>query len=334
MTRKTSYLATAAALAVFGLGVAPAFAQSGAEFFNGKTVNYIVATDPGGGYDTNGRLVAQFMQKHLPGSTFVVRNMPGAGHLIATNYIFASEPDGLTLGTFNTGLIYAQLVADQGVKFDLTEMSWIGKVASDPRVLLVSKDAGIGGLEDLQNSETRLKFAAAGVGSASTVESTLLISSLNLPIDLITGYDGNDGLLAMRRGEVQGTLGARSSLEPFVAEGHGYFLAQIGGSTIDVPQLSSMVSDPLALQAIALVESQGNISRLTAAPPGVPEDRLQALRDAYTAAVSDPEFLERAVALGLPIDPLIGEDVGVAVAKALDQTPEVIEYLKSSLEED
>ena len=80
------------------------------DFFNGKTVNYIVATDPGGGYDTNGRLVAEFMQKHLPGSTFVVQNMPGAGHLIGANYIYASEPDGLTIGTFNTGLIYSQLV--------------------------------------------------------------------------------------------------------------------------------------------------------------------------------------------------------------------------------
>ena len=78
--------------------------QEGAAFFDGKTVTYIVATAPGGGYDTNGRLVAEYMQKHLPGSTFIVQNMPGAGHLIGTNYIYASEPDGLTIGTFNTGL--------------------------------------------------------------------------------------------------------------------------------------------------------------------------------------------------------------------------------------
>ena len=90
-----------------------AVAQTGADFFNGKTVNYIVATDAGGGYDVNGRLVAEFMQKHLPGSTFVVRNMPGAGHIVGTNYVNASTPDGLTIGTFNTGLIYSQLVGNR-----------------------------------------------------------------------------------------------------------------------------------------------------------------------------------------------------------------------------
>ena len=104
----------------------PAHAQSGAAFFKDKTVNYIVATAPGGGYDTYGRLVAEYMQKYLPGSTFVVKNVPGAGHLVGTNSIYASRPDGLTIGTFNTGLIYNQLVGLEGVRFDLTKMSWIG----------------------------------------------------------------------------------------------------------------------------------------------------------------------------------------------------------------
>src|SRR5687768_8376095 len=112
-------------------------AQTGAEFFKGKTVNYIVATAPGGGYDVTGRLVAEYMQKYLPGSTFVVRNLPGAGHIVGTNTIFASRPDGLTIGTFNTGLIYNQLVGLPGMKFDLTKMSWIGKATTDPRVMAI-----------------------------------------------------------------------------------------------------------------------------------------------------------------------------------------------------
>src|SRR5687768_1407346 len=111
-------------------------AQTGAEFFKGKTVNYIVATAPGGGYDVAGRLVAEYMQKYLPGSTFVVKNLPGAGHIVGTNTIYASKPDGLTIGTFNTGLIYNQLINADGVKFDLSKMSWIGKVSSEPRVLV------------------------------------------------------------------------------------------------------------------------------------------------------------------------------------------------------
>src|SRR6187399_2887180 len=101
--------------AVMVLATGTAQAQTGADFFKGKTVTYIVSTGPGGGYDLYGRLVAEFMQKYLPGSTFVVKHLPGAGHLVGTNTIYASKPDGLTIGTFNTGLIYNQLIGLDGV---------------------------------------------------------------------------------------------------------------------------------------------------------------------------------------------------------------------------
>lgn len=331
MTRLFNRTAIAGIAALIVLWSGAASAQSGAEFFNGKTVNYIVATDPGGGYDTNGRLVAEFMQKHLPGSTFVVQNMPGAGHLVGTNYIYASDPDGLTFGTFNTGLIYSQLAGKEGIKFDLAKMSWIGKVASDPRVIVVSKESGIESFEQLKGLKDPIKFAAAGVGSASTIEATMLINTLGLPIQVITGYNGSDDQLAMRRGEVQGIVGSRSTFQQFVDEGHGKFIAQIGGSETDVPQLSSMVDNAEAQKAIALVESQSNISRLTAGPAGIPADRLAALRDAYKAATSDPEFLKKAESLGLPVDPLVGDEVGAAVAKAMDQSPDMVAFLKEAL---
>ena len=332
MNNLTHRMLAVGAVIALGCWAGAASAQEGAEFFNGKTVNYIVATDPGGGYDTNGRLVAEFMQKHLPGSTFVVQNMPGAGHLIGTNYIYASEPDGLTFGTFNTGLIYSQLAGKEGIKFDLAKMSWIGKVASDPRVIVVSKQSGIESFDQLKSLKEPIKFAAAGVGSASTIEATMLINTQHLPIQVITGYNGDEDQLAMRRGEVQGIIGSRSTFQQFVDEGQGKFIAQIGGSETDVPQLSSMVDSEDGRKAIALVESQSNISRLTAGPAGIPEDRLAALREAYRAATSDPEFLKKAESLGLPVDPLVGDDVGAAVAKAMDQTPEMVAFLKEALE--
>src|ERR1700754_1175642 len=132
VSRVAAYLSLASGLIASSIAT-PALAEGGADYFKGKTVTYIVSTAPGGGYDLYGRLVAEYMQRYLPGSTFVVRNLPGAGHLVGTNTIFASRADGLTIGTFNTGLIYNQLVGLDGVKFDLTKMSWIGKAASDPR---------------------------------------------------------------------------------------------------------------------------------------------------------------------------------------------------------
>src|SRR5687767_10325986 len=104
---KLSRLSAAAFTAFLALSL-PATAQTGAEFYKGKTVTYIASTSPGGGYDTYARLVAEYLQKHLPGSTVVIKNVPGAGHIIGANTIYASPPDGLTIGIFNTGLILNQ----------------------------------------------------------------------------------------------------------------------------------------------------------------------------------------------------------------------------------
>ena len=310
----------------------PTLAQQGAEFYKGKTVTYVVATAPGGNYDLTGRLVAEYMQKYLPGSTFVVRNMPGAGHLIGTNAIYASKPDGLTIGTFNTGLIYNQLIGLDGVKFDLTKMSWIGKASSDPRTIVIAEQSPIKTFEELRSRKEPVNFSSAGVGSASFVETTMLTNSLKLPIRVLTGYSGNDDELAMRRGEIVGALGSRSTFEQFVKNGYARRIVQIGGKQTDVPQLRDLVTDPSAKQLVALVQSQGDISRLTAGPPGIPDDRLQALRAAYRKAMEDPELRAKAERLATEIDPAYGDDVLAMVKEALNQKPEVVALLKAALE--
>ena len=147
-----------AALAAFSLA-GPAVAQSGAEFYKGKTVTYIVATSPGGGYDTYGRLVAEYMQKYLPGSTFVVRNMPGAGHLVGTNAIYASKPDGLEMLPYGVDMCYAD-----GVRFDLSKMSWVGKAASESRIVAVAAQSPIKTWQDLVSLKDPVNFAVAGPG--------------------------------------------------------------------------------------------------------------------------------------------------------------------------
>jgi tripartite-type tricarboxylate transporter receptor subunit TctC len=310
---------------------APAGAQQGADFYKGKTVTYIVATAPGGGYDTYGRLVAEYMQKYLPGSTFVVRNMPGAGHVIGANAIYASRPDGLTIGTFNTGLIYNQLIGLEGVRFDLTKMSWIGKAASDPRVIVIAEQAPIKSFEELRSQTTPVTMATAGVGSASYVETVMLTNALRLPAKVVTGYNGNEDQLAMRRGEVQGSIASRSTYEQFVNNGFARFIAQIGGSETDVPQLGALVTDPAAKRLVALIQSQGDIARLTAGPPGIPSDRLETLRTAYRKAMEDEELQEKAAKVERPVEPAYGEDVAKAVAEALNQTPETVATLKTAM---
>jgi tripartite-type tricarboxylate transporter receptor subunit TctC len=319
-------------LAAVVLASGTSHAQTGADFFKGKTVTYIVSTAPGGGYDLYGRLVAEYMQKYLPGSTFVVKNVPGAGHLIGANTIYASKPDGLTLGTFNTGLIYNQLINTDGVKFDLTKMSWIGKAASEPRVFVIGSQSPIKTFADLQAQKEPVNFATSGVGSSNYVEINSLTNVLKLPVKILTGYNGNDDQLAMRRGEVAGGMGSRSSFEQFVKNGYGRFIAQIGGSEKDVPQLKTMIKDPDGQAIVALIQSQGDLARLTAGPPGIPKDRLDALRAAYKSAMEDKELQAKADKLERPVDPAYGDDVLTLVKAALNQKPEMIALLKSALE--
>jgi tripartite-type tricarboxylate transporter receptor subunit TctC len=327
----TSYFAGALTAAVLVAGPALA-AETGADFFKGKTVTYIVSTGPGGGYDLYGRLVAEYMQKYLPGSTFIVKNVPGAGHMIGANTIYASKPDGLTIGTFVTGLIYNQLIKADGVRYDLTKMSWVGKAASEPRAFVIAAQTPIKTFDELRHYKDMLKFASSGIGSSSYVEINSLTNILKLPVTVVTGYNGNDDQLAMRRGETNGGLGSRSSLEQFVKNGYGRFIAQIGGKETDLPQLKDLIQDPDGQSIVALIQSQGDIARLTAGPPNIPADRIAALREAYKQAMEDKELQAKAEKLDRPVDPAYGDDVLALIKEALNQKPEVIAVLKAALE--
>jgi tripartite-type tricarboxylate transporter receptor subunit TctC len=331
MSRSSRLLTLAGALIASAMSAAPASAQSGADFFKGKTITYIVATSPGGGYDTYGRLVAEYMQRYLPGSIVMVRNMPGAGHMIGTNAIFAAKPDGLTIGTFNTGLIYNQLIRQSGVRFDLERMSWVGKAANDARVVAIAQQSPIKTYRDLIEQKLPVTFAAAGIGSAAYVETVMLTSALKLPIKILTGYNGNDDMLAMRRGEVVGTISARSTWDPFVRNGYARYIAQIGGDQKDVPQLAALVTDPGAKALIALIQTQCDVARLTAGPPDIPPDRLAALRTAFRMAMEDKELLAKTEKLGLPIEPAYGDTVVQMVKDALNQSPETVALLAEAL---
>lgn len=327
MAQRTALIAACLALQALG----PAVADEGPAFYKGRSVTYIISAGAGGGYDMYGRLVAEFMQRNLPGSTFVVRNMAGAGHLIGANALYASKPDGLTIGSFSTGLIYNQISQNSAVRFDLARMSWIGKAASEPRVVLIAAHAPVNTFPELMARKEPLKFAASGLGSASYLEMLMLMNAINMPLRILTGYSGNADQLAMRRGEIDGTIGSRSSVQQFVNNGYGRLVAQIGGAEKDTPQLETFVADPRALALISLIRSQGDIARLTAGPPDIPRDRKDALIDAYRKAMNDPDLQGRAEKFGFPVDPAYGDDVLRIVKAALDQPEETRRLLAESL---
>jgi tripartite-type tricarboxylate transporter receptor subunit TctC len=240
----------------------------------------------------------------------------------------------LTLGTFNTGLIYTQIAGHRGIKFDLNNMSWIGKAATDPRVLVVASQTSIKTFADIANSKEILNFATSGPGGANYVEILGLTATLKLPIKMLSGYNGTEDQLAMRRGEIAGSIASRSAYDQFVKNGYGRYIAQFGGLEKDLPQMSDMVKDEDAVRLVNLISVQGSIARLTAAPPGTPAPQLNALRAAFKKSMEDPDLRERANKASMPIEPLFGEDVAKAVSTALKQSPRVVELLKEAFNKD
>lgn len=335
MTKTTKYKTGKLCFALAGLAaLAPgaANAASGADLFKGKTVTYIVATAAGGGYDGYGRLSARYMEKHLPGSTFVVVNRPGAGHLIGTNLIYAAKPDGLTLGTFNMGVMYSQLVGLKAAQFDLGKMSWIGKAATDKRVIMVGVNTPYKNFQDLRNAKKPVPFAVSGVGSAAYTELRLLANVFDLNIKMLPGYSGNDDDMAIMRGEVVGKMGAMTGQGGMVRDGRGRFILQVGGAKEtgygEMSYGKDVAETPEQKAVMKLIASQGEMMRVTAGPPGIPADKLKALRTAYREAFTDPELLADAKKLHYVIDPAVGEDMEKIIHEALDQPPKIVAMLK------
>ena len=294
-------------------------------YFAGKTITYLVATKPGGGYDSYARLIAEHMEKYLD-VRIVIKNIPGAGHIVGTNLLYIAKPDGLTIGTFNTGLIYAQLLQSPGIKFDLRNMSWIGKAASDPRVIVVSKASAITSINDLRQAKAPILFGASGVGSAGYNEVVFLIRALGIEAKVIPGFTGNDAQMSMMRGEITGTMSSYSSLRPFVDNNYGSFIGHIGGEDIFDDKLqaaSKLVVDEDGHKLFALVDALSRLGRLTAAPPNIPADRLHILRQAYLLALKDPALLQRAESLNIPIKPMNGETVTNFIHNILQQSDDL-----------
>lgn len=315
---------------------ATAAPQADLEFYKGKTVTFIVATSAGGGYDTYARAVAPYIQKNLPGSTVIVKNSPGAGHIIGANEVFAAKPDGLTFGTFNTALIFSQIVGTPGIQFDLTKFTWIAKMASDNRVFLVGTKTPYKTFDDAVKSSqaTPLVLSSAGISSAANIDALLLSQATGMKVKMIAGYTGNDSDLAILRGEVEGEMGSASSLAHFVDSGDGRILLQVGMKKDPSLGTAPLLSDvaPANKKAIAdLILVDASIGRLVAAPPGVPEPRRLALVQAFQKAMVDPEFVANMQKQKLPVDPSFGDEVGNLIKSSLNQTPEELTNLKTIL---
>jgi tripartite-type tricarboxylate transporter receptor subunit TctC len=316
-------------LAVFALSVFTSQAIA-KPFYEGKTLTLIVTTKPGGGYDFYARLVGKYMQKYLPGSTIIVKNVPGAGHVIGCNTIYHAKPDGLTFGTFNRALGLSQAVGMKGIKFDQAKMSWIGIANTELFAFIASNE--FKDIDAVMKAD-KFRLTSEGIGAINYLAPKLFAYMAGLDnFSVGTGYGGSEFQLAIMRGEADGAFGSWTSWQKFVKEGNGHPVMFIGrkkpAGYENVPLIQEVVTEEKHRPTINLMIAINALGRPYAGPPGIPADRLQILREAFQKACNDPELIALAEKTSHPIDYVDGETAATFAKDILGVPPDVLAQVK------
>lgn len=291
-------------------------AQPVADFYKGKTISISIGSSAGGGYDTHARLVARHIGGFIPGTpTFIVQNMPGGQGFTQANFLYNLAPkDGTAMGMLQRLLLTAPYLKPQAVKYDGAKFNWIGSLSGERNVGFVWHTAPQKTIEDVRRQET-----IVGQSGNSVMMVNMYNQVLGTKFKIIRGYPGtNDVILAMQRGEVQG-LGSYSwsnvpAKNPeWIKDKLITVLFQSGTTRApelpDVPLVSELVIGEQNRQILELWTAADAIARPLAMTPGVPADRVAAMRTAFSAMVVDGGYLADAKKSGLDIDAQPGSEI-------------------------
>src|SRR5215831_6009998 len=337
-----SILIAACALAATTMLVACARAQDAGSFFAGKTVRIVVGFSPGGGYDIYARELGRYLGRHIPGNpSVVVQNMAGAGSLKAVNFLFNAAPrDGTLLATFARGIVFEPLIGHlDGAQFEAPKFNWIGSISDEVSVCAINASRGIATWQDMLTMKTVI--GASGAGADSDVFPIVLRNLFHLPMRIVSGYPGGaDVNLAMERGEIDGRCGW--SWTSILSRNRGWLndkririTLQIALSKHedlpDVPLITDLVSEPRQVAALRLIVSRQGVARPFAAPPEVPPERIEALREAFDSTMRDPDFLAEMRSQSLEVRPLGGAAVQGLMRNVYASPPDVVKLAREIL---
>lgn len=319
----------------------PALAQSVADFYKGKQVTLIVGAASGGGYDALARLLARHIGNHIPGNpNVIVQNMPGAGSLQATNHLYNIAPkDGTVFGLVQRDMLVAKAMNAPGIRFEIEKFNWIGNMASEIGIVVAWHASPLKTTDDLFKTE----MIVGGTGTTIDTETSprLMNSLIGTKFRIVSGYTGTtEVLLAMERGEVMG-LGdwslsnIRSRNPQMLQEGKIRLLMQTALKKApdlpNVPLVLDFVKNAEDRQVMEAFLSQKAVARPVLAPPGIPADRVQALRAAFMAMAADPEFIKDADRSRLEVSPTSGEEVEKVIAGIGRVPPNVMDRLRAAI---
>ncbi len=304
-------------------------ADAAVPYYQGKVLTIIVGYGPGGGYDRVARLMAKYLPKYIPGKpAVVVENVPGAGSLIGANHIYnKAQPDGFTIGTFNRGLPFAQLLKEQGARFDMKKFAWIGSAANEGTILAIRSDLPAKTIQDLLKSKTPLIIGATGPTDTTTQYARMLEETLGLKIKIINYQSSADIMLAIERKEADARCGSFTSIRPFIDRGlvravlRGR-LAEEGDEKLPVDE--DLTSNPKYKTLLGMRSAPDRIGRPFVAPPGTPAEPLKILRDAFAKAIADPELKAEAKKMELSLDYTPADEVLKVLNTVFSQPPDVV----------
>jgi tripartite-type tricarboxylate transporter receptor subunit TctC len=311
----------------------PLAAQS--DFFSGKTILLYVGFSPGGGVDGEARIAARHLSRFIPGNpTILVKNMPGAGGIVLANHLFKGvEADGLTLAMpGRSGFLLSNIVKDKNVAFDLAKFAYIGGAGSTNSILWLRKDSGIADVAQLKAAKREIILGAWSARSQNAIVPKVLRQYEGWPFKVVHGYPGtNEVILAIERGEVDGLYSHQGSV-PAHMVGNGTLIpiVQTFEEFPNVPTIASLITNPKEKALLDLLSAPSRIGLPLLAPPGIPADRLEILRQSYALMVKDKEYVEEAEKRGLPMgQPINGEELQKLIAQTLSSVPDDVlqEYL-------
>ena len=311
-----------------------------ADFYRGKQIQLRIGFPPGSGYDLAGRLVAPHLGKYIPGNPgIVVQNVEGAGSLTLTNQLYnTAARDGTVIGLISNAAPTTPFLSPETAHFDVSKFNWIGSNAPEVDVVLVTGASPIRTIEDLFSKETIV--GASGVGGALYDMPIVMNALMGTKFKLISGYSGSGQVtLAMTRGELhgQGGMGWTSIKSHNLADvkrGDLRVIAQYGlkkhPDLPDVP-LFDLPKDETDKQALLLRYARMSYGRPLLMPPGVPAERVKAIRTAFLAAMKDPGLLADADRAGMDIEPVSGEELTELTAEVMKTTPAAAARLRQIL---
>jgi tripartite-type tricarboxylate transporter receptor subunit TctC len=322
------------------LGAASAArAQSVADFYRGKTLNMLVGVGVGGEFDLLTRLLAKYIGRHIPGNpSTVTQNMVGASGLKVLNYVYSQAPrDGTSIVLVQPALPAAQAVGLPGIQYEAEKLRWLGTIAPSVETMVVWHTTGVKTVKDARDRE--IVIGATARGSNTYGFPALMKEFLGARFKIVTGYaSGTQINLAMERGEVDGRDNSWASWKTtkpdWIKERKIVVIARHGPavSDLDAPAIDEIVDGSDERRIIELVLSGGALGRPFAVAPGVPPERVAALRAAFDAVMRDPDFLAEAATLNFDVAPIGGEALQGIVERVVNTPKDVAARARRFLE--